>query len=272
MAIKGKKRSQKSRAKRPSAPKPVVVVPRKPVMSRGWVHVVAVAIVAALFGLGFGYGFGKQAKTDTTVAQEANAKKLVTIFDELLSDALKSVGVPNKTGEVSPFPYLKSDLEKVKSGAISPATVSKDVAQATADANSAKLTLTGVNVDKLIEGKPIPAQIRADLASAQRRLSQALTIYQRASADLKDAAHSTGAEQAAALKSAEAMAALAHDLYSDGYEDFARAQRSVGLGSSNLSRQELLEGAGNAPGGFDPTAPQSSLPPGVFPGTPAPFP
>jgi hypothetical protein len=244
MAIKGKKKSQKSRAKRPSAPKPVVVVPQKPFLSRRWVQVTAAAIIACLFGLGFGYGFGKQDRVNETAAQKSNAETVVKAYAKLLDDNLKGVGSYDVSQHTFvAFPALKAAAATItKSSTVDSASV-KDAAGVVDVAQKAGTALQGDILTKIIGDKKIPDNVRTELTNSQKRITQALALYVHAATDLKVASVTTGNAKSQALASAGQLTEIAGSLISDGYNDYISSRLDSGVGYDQATKQQLIQNA-----------------------------
>jgi hypothetical protein len=271
MAIKGKKKSQKTRAKRPSAPKPVIVVPQKPFLARRWVQVTAVAIIALLFGLGFGYGFGKQDRVNETAAAKQNAQAVVKNWASLLDSSMKGVGTYDVgTHAYKAFPSLAADMATItKSSGVDAASV-KDAASVIDVAQKAGTALEGSVLSKMMGSKTIPDNVRTDLINSQKRLTQALALYVHAATDLKIASVTTGKSKSESLASAGQLITIAGALISDGYNDYVTSRLDSGVGYDQATKQQLEQQAlqnalpSGAPAGIPGTVPGGV--PGVVPG------
>ena len=151
MAIKGKGRSKRRGVA--SAPKPVYVKPKVPLLARRGFQVGVLVVIGVGAIVGVIIGLIVQHNNNEKAALEAQEKSIVQRFGRSMDDSLTGVGQPFQT-QFQPFPDLTSDVTKLKSGELSDEDAVKEAEKWAKAAASAEQAVQAIPVANLIEGHP----------------------------------------------------------------------------------------------------------------------
>src|SRR5687767_13427593 len=118
MAIKGKGRT---RPRGPAAPgpRPVYVVPRKPLLARRGVQLGALAVLLLAIGAVLVFGFIRS-RSDARLARE---RQLVTQFGFRIEEPLRSVSQNLPPTGLQVFGAMRTSLSQLKDGSADPSQV-----------------------------------------------------------------------------------------------------------------------------------------------------
>jgi len=227
MAIKGKRKSQKSRPKA-APPRPVVVTHKPPFFARRWVQITIVGVVAVAAGLGFGYGFARQANESDARTEKASAMSVVSTYQKKVDSALALIGSPRPPSNFDVLPDLSPALSGLKDGSKSASEAKKVADESAKLARDAWKAIDGVNLSNLIIGKGLSGELGGELFGSQKRMTQGLRLIEQVAHELRRAAESDRPEQAFLIAQAQQELEVALQLFGDGYTDYVSAQTAAG--------------------------------------------
>lgn len=227
MAIKGKSKPKGGAKPVTRGPRPTYVPVRTPLLQRRsfWFTVIAAVVVTS--ALGIWYGIAQQRESDRERELEASLRRTVTDYQEQIEPILLTVGTPIPSG-YDTFPEFEDALNTFIDGQGKPADL-RASAEATAQAaGTAAENLEAIEAAALVAGKGFDAEIALYVINSRSRMAQALRAYENAALLASDAA-AAGDEQGIGLaKRAKEQAALARDIFADGYQDYIEVQVRAG--------------------------------------------
>lgn len=161
MAIKGKRRSRGGRSRaRTVAPRPTLIVPKKPFFRRTWVRVsLGLLLVLAVSGITFGVIAARRAAVEREAAQQE-----VTRVGEEMEEALAPVAQVG-TRSILPLPNLDPTIAEIQDGEARPGRVERLTAGWREDLRIALEDLQAIETD------------RRDLRRAIERIGEGLEMY-----------------------------------------------------------------------------------------------
>lgn len=144
MAIKGKKRSRGGRSRAGVAPRPRLVVPKKPFLRRTWVRVTLVALLVLVVS---GITFGVIVARRSAVEREA-AQREVTRVGEAMEEALAPVAQIGG-GTALILPELDPTIIEIQNGEARPRRVERLMARWEEDLGAAIEDLGAIETDRM---------------------------------------------------------------------------------------------------------------------------
>jgi hypothetical protein len=227
MAIKGKSKPKGGAKPVTRGPRPTYVPVRTPLLQRRsfWFTVIAVVVVAS--ALGIWYGIAKQRESEREAELEASLRTAVTDYQDQVDPILLTVGTPVPSG-YDTFPAFEDGLNGFIDGQ-SKAAALEEVANATADsAARAAEDLEAIGAAQLVAGKGFEAEVALFVINSQSRMAQGLRAYEQAALLASDAAAAAGEQAVDLAKRAKEVAAVARDVFADGYQDYVEIQIQAG--------------------------------------------
>ncbi|MEX2458502.1 MAG: hypothetical protein WD770_05910 [Actinomycetota bacterium] len=219
MAIKGK---GKTRGGRPgtNAPRPVIVVPKKPFLARGSTRWGALALVLIGVGVTMFVAWQKQ-KADEERQRQGIAIEEV---DRRVTLALQSVATPGAGSAISVLPEFTAQVEQFKAGEARPAAVRRD---------NADLPEVLGGAIEVVGGIEVPDDLRntehtGPWLDAQQFMVQGLRAYQVAVRIVLDATVLTGEDRTALLDRASEQIALAAEIFDYGRQKIVNIRVDLG--------------------------------------------
>jgi hypothetical protein len=211
MAIKGKGKAKRRGVA--SAPKPMYVKPKTPLLARRgfWITILSVVVAGAIAG--FLTGFLIQRHNDKVEAERKAEAGVLTDFGDQLEATLSGLGRPLEN-QFIPFPNMNTDAGTLTSGDLSAKEALANAEGYASDAAKAVKTIKGISIATLIEG-------HADLtplADVKNLLVQAMTVYGQAANSLKLAAGAEGAEQKDLASQTSTLYVSAQELFNQGWQ------------------------------------------------------
>jgi hypothetical protein len=253
MAIKGKGKSKRRGVA--TAPKPVLVQRKRPLLARRglWITAGIVAFVAAAAGITLALLIGNHHKHQREARQAARRAqtRIVREFGTQLDNALASVGKGSTLSSFQAFPTLGSTISEFGSGKLKPKvaddqadTVDKQASDAFAAVQ--KIDAAGlVGTHSELEG----------LVNGQGDVEHGLQLYQQVAASLKLATAATGKEQKQLVAHAGSLLSIANSVFTQGYQALVALRAKVGIVSLSPP-SGVPPGAGLPPtGGLPPASP-----------------
>ena len=160
MAIKGKKRSRGGRSRTGVAPRPKLVVPKKPFFRRTWVRVtLVVLLVLVVSGITFGVIVARRSAAEREAAQQE-----VTRVGEQLEEALRPVAQVSGSSMLL-LPDLDPTIIEIQGGAARPRRVERLTVGWEEDLGAAIEDLGAIETD------------RGDLRRAVERIGDGMEMY-----------------------------------------------------------------------------------------------
>ncbi|HEU4355033.1 MAG TPA: hypothetical protein VFT27_05540 [Actinomycetota bacterium] len=227
MAIKGKSKPRGGAKPVTRGPRPQYVPVRKPLLQRRafWYTTIAVIVVAS--ALGILYGIAKQRESDRERALQASLRKTVTGYQEQIDPILLAVGT-EIPGGYDTFPQFEDALNTFIDGQGTPADL-QGTADATAEAaGTAAEKLEGIEAARLVAGKGFDAEVALFVVNSRSRMAQGLRVYEHAAKLASDAAAAEGSQAVELARRAKEAAALAKDIFANGYQDYVEVQVRAG--------------------------------------------
>ena len=115
MAIKGKSKA-KARRTVTSGPKPVYVVPKKPLFLRRGFQIGALVVIVLAAAGGILYGLHREHQNQAAAELKANEARYIGQFKTQVTSALSGVGSPNQSTGFDVLPDLSTAIGGLKSG------------------------------------------------------------------------------------------------------------------------------------------------------------
>lgn len=220
MAIKGKRRA---RGGRPvgAAPRPVIVLPRKPLLQRRGFRIGLAVFLAAALGGGVAGGLlasrsGRQVEREREAVQQ---------FSSLVEASLVGVGQSIGPSQFLPFPELLADVDGLRTEEVRPRKAIRDATTFADAARAAYTRIEEIDSSRLAREQDLPLS----LVEAQQLLVQSLKIYEQLAVTLRMAAEAGAEEREDLLLLAEQLIPVAADLFDSGYQKLNNERARLGL-------------------------------------------
>jgi len=246
MAIKGK-RKRKSTARKPrtSAPKPVVVHRKQPLLARRVVQLTALGVVALVVGLLLGWGFGRESAPSSKLSTAG--KKQVEQFTQKIEPVLSTLGTPSGDS-FNVLPDLFAATGEFEGGKISDSEFRKMAAAALKQAQGAADTLNGLDVGSSASG--LPEQTLADMSNARDELLWSLRLYGEVADMFVRATSMAGKDPTAMVNKALDVRAAADPVFQAGFASYQRVLASAETGSAESPSTPAAPPGGQFPSGI----------------------
>lgn len=219
MAIKGK---GKTRGGRPgtNAPRPVIVVPKKPFLARRSTRWGALALVLIAVGVTMLVAWQKQ-QADDDRQRQGHA---IDEVDRRVTLALQSVATPGAGSSITVLPEFTAQLDQFKAAQARPADVRR--------ANTELPEVLGGAIE-VVGGIEVPDDLRnteytGEWLDAQQFMVQGLKAYQVAVRLVLDATVLTGEDRTALLERASEQIQLAADTFGYGRQKLVNIRTDLG--------------------------------------------
>jgi hypothetical protein len=163
------------------------------------------------------------------VAAETQAKQdAVNQYVLRLNSSVQEVASPLPGGtQVATWQDLPTQLADLQSGKLSTADAIGYAKNVAAGSAAAGRQIHSMDVPKLVDTERFPDLL--DLQDSQEMIVKSLLLYSQVGHLMENAANSTGDEQAAFIKEAQALTSIAAKLFNDGYQKAINQQTAVGL-------------------------------------------
>lgn len=227
MAIKGKSKPKGGAKPVTRGPRPQYVPVRTPLLQRRafWYTTIAVVVIAS--ALGIWYGIAQERESDRERELQASLRRTVTDYQKQIDPVLLTVGT-EIPGGYDTFPEFEDALNTFIDGQGTPADLHQ-AAEATAKAaGAAAEKLEAIDAAGLVAGKGFDAEVALFVVNARSRMAQGLRVYEHAAKLATDAAAAGGDQAIELAKRAKEAAALAKDIFADGYQDYIEVQVRAG--------------------------------------------
>jgi hypothetical protein len=228
MAIKGKSRSRARRAVTPG-PRPTYVPVKRPLLARRGVQVTALVVVLAVATAGIVYGLARERTRQRDEALHRRMRVAATTYQVSVDGALANAGQPLPPSGFNAFPSLKTDIDGLRKGNVTPTTAAKDAKQVIANAKTAAATMDKVSPATIFGGKGFDLAFVNYAINSQSKLTSALKLFEQVGELLQMAARADGTQRTALLDRASAVLDVASTLFSDGYNDYVNLKNTAGI-------------------------------------------
>jgi hypothetical protein len=221
MAIKGK---GKARSRRPvtGGPKPVYVVPRRPLFARRGVQLVTLGVVLGAIGAALLYGFLRQ-RSDDRLDREAAA---VQQFKSQVEQPLSSVSESLPPLGVRVFAELRTNLDQLEQGDVDPSQVIQRSVALEETATSAADAIAAVEAGRQVREGDLPLV----LLDSQDFIVQAVRTYKEAARTLRFAAEAEpGDERDELISITKGLLDSADVLFKRGYDKITSEMTRLGI-------------------------------------------
>jgi hypothetical protein len=234
MAIKGKGKGKRRGVS--TAPKPVYVQPKRPLLSRKgfWIGVGIAVVVAAVTSVTI--ALLVQHHDNQLQAEKKAEKDIVRSFGTKLDTAIASIGQGSQTA-FQPFPNLTTDIDKLKTGDLSDEDAITEAEQVASQAASAIDAVQKINGTSMIGTH---TDLRP-LVDGQEEMVQALQLYEQVGASMKLAAEASGKERRALVSHTTSLLSTVGEVFNSGYQKLVGLRAQFGIIS-------LTPSTGGAPG------------------------
>lgn len=225
MAIKGKKRSRGGRSGRAiaSAPRPTLVVRKKPLFRRTWFRVVLLIVVLGALGAASVAGWASYRDNQRQEAERRDVQRT----GALIEGGLAVVGQGTPAG-FSVLPQIPGVLAEIQGGEARERRVREQAAGWAESARQAAAVLAEIETDN------------ARLRSAVDRMGEALDSYAELAGRVGEAAGLEGRALRRELRALTEELTAAQGTFDTAWFEYQAARQAVGLGGPE------------APGGFGP--------------------
>lgn len=229
MAIKGKSKAKGGARSVTRGPKPAYVPVRTPLLQRRvfWLSVLAVVVVASIAGIW--YGIAKQRSADEEAELTAAKAAAAGEYQQQVERILASVGEPLPPSGFQAFPQLAVDLAGSLDGSVDAAQLDETAGSIATAARRAAGDLEDVDAVGIVSGKGFDEVFVLYVLNSQRRMSQALRLYEQAGGLAQAAAAADGDAATELAERASEVADLAAAGFADGYQDYTEARVRAGI-------------------------------------------
>jgi hypothetical protein len=230
VAIKGKGRTRSKHVAR--APRPVVVPVKPPLLLRRPVQV-AGAFLAGVGLVAFVVWFANGLRADRAASAAAERDRtreaVVREYQARIQAILAPIGQPAAPVGFDVLPAFSSELERLADGKATPSEVSGVAGEAARAAERAAEQLRAMELDDLLRDKGLTVAGVNYVLNSRRRMAQGLELYARAARAVVRAARLPAGEGDGLVALASEVAALADEVFQDGWQDYQQALTSVGI-------------------------------------------
>ena len=229
MAIKGKSKAKGGARSVTRGPKPAYVPVRTPLLQRRafWLSVLVVVVVASVAGIW--YGIAKQRSADEEEELAAAKAAAAGEYQQQVEPILSSVGEPLPPSGFQVFPQLTADLAGSLDGSVDAAQLDETAGAVTNAARRAAADLEEVDAVGIVAGKGFDEVFVLYVLNSQRRMSQALRLFEQAASLAQAAAAAEGDAATELTERASEVADLAAAGFADGYQDYTEARVRAGI-------------------------------------------
>lgn len=230
MAIKGKGRTRAKHVAR--APRPTVVPVRPPLLLRRPVQV-AGAFLAGVGLVAFVVWFAnglRAERTASAAAERARTREAaVREYQARVQAILAPIGEPASPVGFDVLPAFSAELERLADGEAAPSEVAAAAEEAARAAGRAAEQLRAIELDDLLRDRGLTLAGVNYVLNSRRRMAQGLELYARAARAVVRAARLPAGEGDGLVALASEVAALADEVFQDGWQDYQQALTSVGI-------------------------------------------
>ncbi len=230
MAIKGKGRTRSKQVARAPRPVPVRVKPplflRRPVQVAGaflaGMGLVALVVWAA-------NGIRAERAAAAAAARDRTREAAVREYQARVQAILAPIGQPQAPVGFEVLPTFSSELGRLADGKAAPSDVAGVAEEAATAAERAARQLRAMKLDDLLRDKGFSLAGVNYVLNSRRRMAQGLELYARAARAVVRAARLPGEGADGLVALASEVAALADEVFQDGWQDYQQALTSVGI-------------------------------------------
>jgi hypothetical protein len=224
LAIKGKGKTRSRRAVA-AGPKPVYVVPRKPLLARRSVQLGALAVLLLVIGAILLWTYLDQ-RADQRLEEE---QTILGRFATRVEDTLRPVSRPLPPTGLAIFGDLRDDLTALREEKADPTEVAASAGQAAENAEGFAATIDDIPTSQWVRERRLPFE----MIDAQGFIVQAVRVYGRAATTLRLAAEARPGEvRGELLDVAEGLLDAGEQLFDQGYQKITNAKFELGIGEA----------------------------------------
>jgi hypothetical protein len=223
LAIKGKGKTRSRRAVA-AGPKPVYVVPRKPLLARRSVQFGALAALLLVIGGILLWTYVNQ-RADQRLEEE---RAILGRFATRVEAPLQPVSRPLPPTGLVIFSELRDDLTALREETADPTEVAARARQAAETAEGSAATIDEIPSSQWVRDRRLPIE----MIDAQDLIVQAVRVYGRAATALRVAAETRPSEiRGELLDLAEGLLDTGEQLFDQGYQKITNAKFELGIES-----------------------------------------
>jgi len=229
MAIKGKSKPKGGARAVTRGPKPAYVPVRRPLLQRRsfWLTIMAVVAVASVAGVW--YGIAKQRSADREEELAAAKAAAAGRYQQQVEAILTPVGESLPPSGFEPFPQLSADVSGFLDGSVEAAQLDESAGSVAKIAKQAAADLEDVDAIGIVAGKGFDETFVLYVLNSQRRMSQALRLFEQAAALAQAATAAEGDAATELAERASEIAEVATAEFADGYQDYTEARFRAGI-------------------------------------------
>jgi len=230
VAIKGKGRTRSKHVAR--APRPVVVPVKPPLLLRRPVQVAGAFLAGAglvAFVVWFANGLRAERAASAAAERDRTREAAVREYQARVQAILAPIGQPATPVRFDVLPTFSAGLERLADGKATPSEVADQAEQAARAAERAADQLRAMKLDDLLRDKGLTLARVNYVLNSRRRMAQGLELYARAARAVVRAARLPGEGGDELVALASQVAALADEVFQDGWQDYQQALTSVGI-------------------------------------------
>jgi hypothetical protein len=224
LAIKGKGKTRSRRAVA-AGPKPVYVVPRKPLLARRGVQLGALAVLLLVIGGILLWTYLDQ-RADRRLEEE---RAILEDFTTRVERTLRPVSRVLPPTGLSIFGTLRDDLTALRKEETDPTEVAASAGQAAENAERFADTIDAIPTSQWVRDRRLPFE----MIDAEEFIVEAVRVYGRAATTIRLAAEARpGDARGELLDVAEGLLDSGEQLFDVGYQKITNAKFELGIGEA----------------------------------------